>query len=364
MRVLAFLPRFSRMTMFASAVLAAALAVSGEATAKNDATPLQTFQAYIINNDLQAAQFFLQNGIVKAEDVDASALFLKALFANNQNGRDARPLDFDNIEQVGALYDYLSGIGPVDLNGRTRCWRRDRWTSDRWCGLAAVMLAQGIRPATISFFLQRGLDLSARPGEVASPALALIANLGSRYSLEDLNWFAQNGLELGKEIFPLSQFTLLQEFYELDLEDAYKIPEARLDSQPFNFLDALSMTLTSRRFRNHERSANQDFLCRYIMFVAGQMPPTFDHFSFLMLNVGEFRGANIGKTDEARTQKSGRFYYEVFPQTCISMIGAMALSSARLDQMISHFAAEQDISTAQWLVNLKQGALQSNVQNN
>ena len=32
--------------------------------------------------------------------------------------------------------------------------------------------------------------------------------------------------------------------------------------------------------------------------------------------------------------------------------------------MISLFAAEQDMSTAQWLVNLKQGALQSNVQKN
>lgn len=78
----------------------------------------------------------------------------------------------------------------------------------------------------------------------------------------------------------------------------------------------------------------------------------------------QFRGANIGRTEKASSRRYGTFYYEVFPQSCVSMIGAMALSSSELDRMISLFAAEQDMSTAQWLVNLKQGALQSNVQKN
>lgn len=366
MRFLAdFLPFIKRAATRSMVLVAAGgFGLSGPAAAQDGTTPLQTFQTYVINNDLTNAQFFLQNGLVTAAEIDTGALFLKALFANNSRASSTRPLDFSNVEQVARLHDYLSALAPVDMNGRERCWNNNTRITERWCGLATTMLAQGVSPQVISFYLQRGLDLAARPEEVASPALALIANLGSRYSMEDLNWFSQNGLQLGSETFPLSHFTRLQAYYELNLDDAYKIPEARLDSQPFNFLDALSMTLTSRRQNGHERSANQDFLCRYIMFVAGQMPPTFDHFSFLLRNVREFRGANIGSTEKASSRRFGTFYYEVFPQSCVSMIGAMALSSSELDRMISLFAAEQDMSTAQWLVNLKQGALQSNVQKN
>ena len=121
------------------AALVAAAGLAGPAAAQDGTTPLQTFQTYVVNNDLTNAQFFLQNGLVTAAEIDTGDLFLKALFANNTRASNTRPLGFANVEQVARLHDYLSALAPVDMNGRERCWNYHTRITDRWCGLATTM---------------------------------------------------------------------------------------------------------------------------------------------------------------------------------------------------------------------------------
>ena len=296
---------------------------------------LVAFQNFVKKADFESANFYLQNGILTREQIDSGQIFYDAV---SQRYRDGLENDLPIIQRI---YDYLAQINPVDMNRVFLCGS-DR---SRRCMFASDLLG-GARPSQVAWFVERGLDLNKRVPEVPPATLPLVVRLGSYYSLAELNWFTQNGLVLGDETYPLQELSSYSDNYIQ--YDRLTIPANYLNLADQNFLDMLVIVLgTDIKSRPPEKSARRAFMCDFIAYAAPSYVPSFDYLRFILNAIDEFRGKNIG-----RQEKYSRTIYQPFPTSCVNLIESMAKSHSRLDSVISSFASESDVETANWLISI------------
>lgn len=306
------------------------------ATAQSDS--LAAFENFVKKADFESANFYLQNGILKREQIDSGQIFYDATAQRYRGGLEK------DLPILQRIYDYLAQINPVDLNRVFLCG----YDHEKRCMIARDLLS-GARPAQVAWFIERGLDLNKRVPEIPPATLPLLVRLGSYYSLTELNWFAQNGLVLGDETYPLQELSSYRDDY-INYQDQLTIPGNYLNLADQNFLDVLVMVLGSNiGSRAAERSARRAVMCDFIAYAAPSYTPSFDYLGFILNAVEEFRGKNIG-----RQEKDSRTIYQPFPTSCVTLIESMAKSHARLDSVISSFASNADVETANWLISIVQ----------
>ncbi|WP_193177881.1 hypothetical protein [Oricola nitratireducens] len=318
-------------------VVAALLAASVPGRAQND--PLVAFENFVKDGQFDSASFYIQNGILKKEQIDTSQIFYDALTQKYSRDFDA------NFPKIRQIYDYLSQINPIDMNRVFFCGNNH----ESKCVMSTTVMS-GIRPNYAAWFVERGLDLNQRVPDIVPATVPLIVRLGSYYSLNDLNWFAGNGLILGDETYPLQELANYRDSYISG--GGLNLPGNYLSLNDQNFLDMLVIVLGSTVLRRHdsaEVSRRRSIMCDFITYAAPSYKPSFDYLSYLLGTVQEFRGVNVGKQ-----AKDGRLIYQPFPNSCVTLIENMAVSHAQLSNVISSFAADSDVATANWLISIAQ----------
>ena len=339
-------------------VLAGFLSVSSHAQEKS---PLEAFEGFVKKGDLKSAHFYLENKLIESGKIETSRLFVESIFLSNEEVDRRAPYSIRHLPSVELLYNYLNAIQPIELNGLHKCTKIGGiLQSSRVCNLASFLFAEKAEPKAFEFFLRRGMNLSMFSSDTLPPVAVLVSKLGVVYGLSELNWFSENGAPLGSELYTRQQLAAWGGFVSHGYFDHF--PGNKPDSSQYNFLDLLTLSIANSDYRGQDLNLHRDFLCRYISHISRQMAPTFDHFSFLLTNVGEFRAAKIGQ--ESYPSQWNAQTRAVFPHSCRVLIEAMGRSSLRLDQMINRFSAAADLKTAQWLVSLKQSKGVPNVENN
>lgn len=298
---------------------------------------LSAFRGFIAAGEYDDANFYLANGYVTAADLDTSALFYSLLHeqyidALTRNGR-----------AIDTLYNYLAAIAPIDLNRRFDC-------NDGGTCLLVNDLMHGARPAEMAWFVARGLDLNKREADLPAATIPAMIRFGAGYSLADINWMSTNGMVLGDESYPIEELVSYRDGalrsypYELELPDNY------LNLGDQNFLDLLVVLLATDTGANSRSEARRhDTLCSFISYAASAYTPSFDYLEHVLQSVDSFRGSFIGH----QVQGDGGVYMP-FPTACVSLLQAMAVSHARLNEVMDRFAANGDVETARWLLSLMQ----------
>ncbi|MBD8877943.1 hypothetical protein [Roseibium polysiphoniae] len=324
--------------------------------------PLAAFENFVVSGDLKSAHFYLENQLLKPELIETSRLFVEAVIQSNMKGtRSNAPFSVSRLPSVELLYNYLGAIRPIDLNGVQRCnYYSGRLRNDHVCSLATFLFSIGATPQMFEFFQSRGMTTTSFSKDTLPPVVVFVSDLGVAYGMNELTWFSQNGLPLGPETYSRVQLTAWDGL--VSKHRFTRLPDDKPETSEFNFIDLLTLSIANTGYHGRELNNHRDFLCRYITHVAAQLPPTFDHFSYLLKNVKEFRGSMIGKS--SHPQQWGIVDRAVFPHSCRVLIEAMGRSSLQLDTMISEFSAVSDLKTAQWLVSLKQSKGGSNAQSN
>lgn len=322
------------------AAIGACLHFSGPALA--DTANLGAFEEFVANGNYRDANFYLANGFLTAGDIDTSQLFYSVLHKRFEADirRNARAID--------ELYNYLSPLGTIDLNRQFLC---DRSGQDQ-CLLANDLISLRVRPNEVAWFVARGLNLNKRDVELVPATLPLITRFGSHYSLNDLNWFAANGMVLGDELYTIEELVNYRDRYigPSVYDEKLRVPSNFLNLGDQNFLDVLVMVLATDMYLNDlQQSRRRDALCNFITYAAAAYSPSYDYLQHLLDEVDEFRGGNIGKQ-----VRSDGGIYAPFPPSCVSLVQAMAVSHARLNDVIDHFARTGDVNTASWLLSLMQ----------
>lgn len=301
---------------------------------------LSAFQAFVASGDYQNANFYLSNGFITAADVDSGQMFYTVL--QNSYGGDLTA----NMRRIDQLYNYLSGLGAMDINRRFAC-------GDEGVCLVVNWLAHGARTADIAWFVARGLDLNKREPDLVPATLPMIVRLGSVYGMNDLNWFVNNGMVLGDETYSIEELLNYRDgaIYTQAYQRGLVVPDNFLNLGAQNFLDVLIINLATEIDANDRAEARRrDVLCSFITYAAAAYTPSFDYLRHVLQAVGEFRGGNIGK--QVRSDGS---IYAPFPTACVLLVKAMATAHAQLDQITSEFANQGDVATASWLLSIKQG---------
>ena len=336
-------------------------AVGLQSVQARDTDPMKAFEGFIVSGDLKSAHFYLENNLLPPEKIETSRLFVEAVFKSNSGNGGTAPFAMKQLPSIELLYNYLGAIQPIDLNGLHRCNRVGaNLNNDYVCNLATFLFSIGASPTAFDFFQQRGMNTQSFSKDTLPPIVVLISKLGVDYGLTELNWFANNGAPLGAETYSADQLGawggLIQRGYRSVL------PADKPATSAYNFTDILTLSLANSNYRRRDLNRHRDFLCRYIAHVASQNPPSFDHFSYLLLNVDEFRASKIGQA--SHPSQWGAVNRAVFPHSCRVLLEAMGRSSKKLDAMITHFSGAADLETAQWLVSLKQSKGDSNAQSN
>lgn len=323
--------------------------------------PLAAFENFVVSGDLKAAHFYLQNNLLKQEDIETSRLFVEAIFLSNSRQSAGQPFSTQHLPSIDLLYNYLNAIRPIDLNGLHRCGIIGVSLDGQYvCNLSSFLFNAGSSQQVFDFFLKRGMNMKAFSTDTLPPVVVFVGQLGVRYSLKDLNWFAEHGAPLGPESYTHDQLKNWGGLITRGYLTAF--PSDKPESSLFNFLDLLSLSIVNTKLKGRELNQHRDFLCRYVAHVSGQIAPTFDHFSYLLRNVDSFRGDRIGQA--SHPSQWGNVNRAVFPHSCRLLVEAMARSSLKLDAMINLFGANADLQTAQWLVSLKQNGGTKDVQSN
>ncbi|MEI9900709.1 MAG: hypothetical protein WDN31_11975 [Hyphomicrobium sp.] len=180
--------------------------------------------------------------------------------------------------------------------------------------------------------------------------------------VNDLNRIAAAGLVLGDEGYTIEELLAYRDqLLAHNNERNYRsddrtywgeliVPNNFLNLGNQNFLDLLIMVLSSPTVLDERaESARRDMLCTFITYAAPSYSPSFDYLQFVLGNVAEFRGGNIGAQAQNDTG-----IYRPFPTSCVLLVQAMATSHANLESVISSFATSGDISTAGWLISIKE----------
>lgn len=296
------------------------------------------FRNFVMQGDYSNANFYLENKLIVPQQVDTSQLFYD-VFLEKYRKNIAQ-----NHPRIDQLFEYLNALNPIDFNRVFRCVR-DR---DAQC-LIVNSLMHGARPNSIAWFVERGLDLNKRVTGIHPATINLILRLGSHYSLEELNWIVSAGMVLGDEAYPIEELSNFRNSFIY--YDELKLPDNYLSLADQNFLDMLVIVLSTRTdLSRSEESRRRAVLCDFIAYAAASFTPSFDYLLHVLKSVETFRGGNIGVQ-----KKDGRRVYQVFPTSCVSLVQSMAVSHARLDTVISAFAADGDVGTANWLISIQRG---------
>lgn len=295
------------------------------------------FENFVAEGKYSDANFYLSNGYVTAGDIDTAQLFYNVLM-----GRYFSDLQ-RNGRAVEQLYTYLAALAPIDLNRRFTCEAGE-------C-LVVNHLMQGTRPNEVAWFVARGLDLNKREPDIIPATVPLMLRLGTVYSLADINWLSSNGMVMGDEDYSIDELTTYRDYF---IRDYYRheltLPANYLNLGNQNFLDLLVVALSSRTQTNDRlESRRRDTLCSFITYAASAYTPSFDYLQHVLTAVPEFRGAMIGQQ-----KRDSNGVYQPFPTTCVSLVQAMAISHARLNEVTDSFANKGDVPTASWLLSLMQ----------
>lgn len=337
-QVVNFIRKFVRRAM--APLILACLAHPAAAEAEN----LGAFEGFVANGQYRDANFYLANGFLSASDIDTGQLFYSVLDA--RFGNDIRR----NIRGIDELYNYLAALGPIDLNRTFSC---RTGTGADTCLLVNDLIVNGVRPNDLAWFVARGLDLNKREADFIPATVPLMVRFGSHYSLNDLNWFSGNGMVLGDENYTIEELINYRDphvAYDYGTGRPLKVPSNFLNLGDQNFLDVLVMVLASDTDINPlQQSRRREALCNFITYAAAAYTPSFDYLQHVLDEVGDFRGANIGKQE-----RGNGGVYAPFPTACVSLVQAMAVSHARLNQVIDNFARTGDVQTASWLLSLTQ----------
>jgi hypothetical protein len=302
---------------------------------------VQAFESFVMAGDYSNATFYVSNGFVAASNIDTSQIFYNVATRRflNEEGRL-------NIIGADGLYNFLSGISPIDLNRRFACVD----TTDT-CLIANVLM-RGTKPRDVAWFVQRGLDLNKREPDIIPATLPMLVRLGTVYSTSDMNWFVENGLVLGDETYTLEELLAYEDpFLWYNHRRRLAVPDNFLTLAEQNLLDVLAIVLASTydsRYNPLEQARSRDAICSFMTYAASAYTPSFDYLRHTLAMVPEFRGGTIGKQERYNNS-----IYRPFPTSCVLLIKAMATAHAQLDQITNFFANEGDVDTAAWLLSIK-----------
>lgn len=326
-----------RAAMLAGLVLASAF--GAERAMAQEANAATAFSNLVEAGNYDKANFYITNGFVTADSIDASQLFFDVLMAKYSRDMPANAASIDN------LYNYLGAIEAIDLNRAMSCGRRKQ---DR-C-LLVNNLMTGADRDTFAYFVDRGLDLNLRVEGMVPAPVPLLLRLGTNYDIEDLNFLVSKGMVLGDELYPIEELANYSDDYAR--QRRLNMPGDYLYLGAQNFLDVMIIALgTEIRENPPRKSLRQKTLCEFVTHASASFSPSFDYLLYLLQANEEFRGTNI-----AKMEKSGNSIYQPFPPPCVSLIQAMASSHGELQQVISRFAGQGDVETADWLIGITDGA--------
>ncbi|WP_224825987.1 hypothetical protein [Cognatishimia sp. MH4019] len=309
----------------------------------------QAFKNFLAQGDYNNANFYLQNGLINPEQLDTGQMFydiLHAQYWQTLNGPN---------QKVAVLHDYLGKLKAFDINQEMTCdWRNGRVQSR--CTLLND-LAASKSAVTLAFFADLRLDLNKTFPKRTAATFDVIHRLGTSFSLADIQMLSQKGMIFGDEVY---EPVALAAHYEINNTvslhrnvprgQSLQMPDNYLSLNQLNFMDVLIVALGNQQGyrQTSEASARDALLCQYVTFVAAQMRPSFDYLGFVLLKRDTFRAAQIGERVRARNA-----IYEPFPPACVSLIAGMAQNHARINDVMSLFAARGDVETASWLLSLK-----------
>ena len=326
----------------------------GSQALANDDKTVSAFSQFIANQDFSSANFYLSSGLIDPAQLDTGQIFYdiyQAIYWNRKAGA---------LPEVSTLYNYLASLRPIDLNARYRCKRnRSEFAS---CALLND-IATGMPVAVFKFFAERGMDLNRTFEDLVPATYDIIDRLGIVYSLNDIQLLSSYGMAFGDEHYSPVKLAAFREYrYEqinpvLDRPNVV-MPHNYLSLSNLNFMDVLAIALANpTKSSSRSRSSLRDqSLCQYVIFAAGSFQPSFDYLRFVLEHRENFRADQIGVR-----VRDGSNTADPFPAPCIALIGGMAQNHARLDEVVSYFGAQGDVSTARWLLSLKAPTAQSPV---
>lgn len=335
--------RFTAVTCFA--ILSSIFCSSAFA---NDAETKAAFSGKLAAKDYASANFYLSSGLIDGSQLETGQIFYDIYRKLYWKGRAGA------LNEVATLYNYLGRLRPIDLNARYNCHRRDMNDGQK-CALLND-IASGMPVAVFAFFAERGMDLNRVYDDLVPATYDIIDRLGTVYSLADIQALSRLGMAFGDEQYSSVRLAALREHrYTYNTDPvvsgaAVDMPNDYLSIPYFNFMDALAIALANKaRGASKARNSLRDSsLCQYIVFAASSFQPSFDYLRFILERRTDFRATKIGVR-----VRDGNTTAEPFPASCVALMGGMAQNHARLDEVVSYFGAQGDVSTARWLLSLK-----------
>jgi hypothetical protein len=316
--------------------VAALIAVGTTAPLHAQETNAQTaFINFVRTENYRDADFYIESKFVDPKTLDTSQIFYSVL------KEEYWPDVPKNMQKIDVLYNYLAQIGPIDLNRVMDC------ETNRRCLLVFDVLS-GQPPATVKYFVDRGLDLNRSERGFVPTTVPMLVRLGSGYRVEDMNALVAMGLVLGDEVYPIEDLSNYNDGY-LNNGNRLQMPDNYLELNDQNLLDMAVIALGSQVGGDSPRqSLRRKTLCEFITYAAPSFQPSFDYLFYLLKVSDTFRGKYVGKTE-----KYGSNVFQPFPNSCVSLIQSMAASHNQLQTVMSDFANRGDVETAQWLISIQ-----------
>ncbi len=314
----------------------------------NDAETKSRFSEFLAKRDYKSANFYLSSGLIDGAQLETGQIFYniyRSVYWDRRAG---------SLNEVATLFNYLGSLRPIDLNARYKCNYQNH-SDEESCALLND-IASGMPVAVFDFFAQRGMDLNRVYDDLIPATYDIIDRLGTVYSLADIQTLSNLGMAFGDEQYSSVKLAAFREYqYRYNRKPVVRgstvdMPHDYLSIPYFNFMDALAIALANKasgasRARNSLRDQS---LCQYIVFAASSFQPSFDYLRFILEKRDDFRATKIGVR-----VRDGNTTAEPFPASCVALMGGMAQNHARLDEVVSYFGAQGDVSTARWLLSLK-----------
>lgn len=327
-------------------LLSCCLSLIGAASAFGAAEHVPAFVNVLKEGKYEDANFYVSQGYITVEDIDPSRVLFQVI------DQKYRWQILDNMPAIEQLISYLRNFGTFDLNAPITC---EVYGRTNICGVSDRLISTGQPMHVIEYFVEMGLDLNTRAVGDVPIELKVITRLGTEYSLENLNRLTALGLKIGAQRFSISDVLAVSHSTFEASQRLFTMPGNYASIREFNFLDVLILTVGSlSESQSSNGSATSggaalasktDFLCGFALHAAPSYTPSFDYLIYLLRNRSDFRARHIG-TSLIRD----RIPYMPFPDSCVTLIRAMAGNHARIQDVISAFAADGDIATAEWLI--------------
>lgn len=293
------------------------------------------FVNFVKTENYRDADFYIESKFVDPKTLDTSQIFYSVLKEKYW------PEVAKNMQKIDVLYNYLAQIGTIDLNRVMEC------QPNRGC-LFVLDVLTGLPPATIKYFVDKGLDLNKSERGFVPTTVPMLLRLGSAYRVEDMNALVSMGLVLGDEVYPIEDLSNYGDSY-LYNGNRLQMPDNYLELEDQNLLDMAVIALGSQADGDSPRqSLRRKTLCEFIAYAAPSFQPSFDYLLYLLKVSDTFRGKYVGKT-----QKYNSSVFQPFPNSCVSLIQSMAASHNQLQMVMSDFANRGDVETAQWLISIQ-----------